>query len=161
MNLGFIRNLINRQPRNNEATRFLQELNVYEESILKEIQKERKISIKSRNTIRNNEDKIIEENKNKLSKNEINEEIIKMANEVLDKQDQKLREFRQEEHLYMVEEDRQTRIFLTDITDDTNNIVLEEVDFPEELLNQATEGTVFQYKDGTYHFYSRDGFDKA
>ena len=36
----------------------------------------------------------------------------------------------------------------------------EEVDFPKELLSEAKEGTVFQYKDGKYNFYSRDGFER-
>ena len=90
----------------------------------------------------------------------INNQITQMTNEVLDKQDQKLENFRKEGHLYMVEEDRGNQIYLTDITDETNNIVLEEVDFPTELISQATEGTVFQYKNGTYQFYSRDGFER-
>ncbi len=86
-------------------------------------------------------------------------EAVKFLQE-LNNKDKKLEEFRKEDHLYMVEEDRNGRIFLTDITDDTNNIVLEEVDFPKELIKQATEGTVFKYKDGTYHFHSRDGFER-
>ena len=90
----------------------------------------------------------------------INNQITQMTNEVLDKQDQKLENFRKEGHLYMVEEDRGNQIYLTDITDETSNIVLEEVEFPTELISQATEGTVFQYKNGTYQFYSRDGFER-
>lgn len=91
---------------------------------------------------------------------EVTNEITQMANSVLDKQDKQLEEFRREGHLYIVEEDRNDRIYLTDITDTTNNIVIEEVDFPKKLLNQASEGTVFQYKNGGYHFYSRDGFER-
>lgn len=162
MRLDFFKDIFVNKVRNNEATRFLEELNKEktEPSILDKLVQERKVSIQSRNTIRNKETKIIEEDKNNLSKEEINEKIIKMANEVLDRQDEKLKEFRKEEHLYMVEEDKNGKIFLTDITGEENNIVLEEVDFPKELIKQATEGTVFRYKDGTYHFYSRDGFER-
>ena len=126
MRLDFFKDIFVNKVRNNEATRFLEELNKEktEPSILDKITQERKVSIQSRNTIKNKETKIIEENKNNLSKEEINEEIIKMANEVLDRQDEKLKEFRKEEHLYMVEEDQNGRIFLTDITDEGNNIVL-------------------------------------
>ncbi len=87
-------------------------------------------------------------------------EIIQMANNVLEMQDKQLDDFRKEDNLYMVEEDRNDRIYLTNISDKSDNIVLEEVDFPKELLDKATEGTVFQYKNGEYLFYSRDGFER-
>lgn len=86
------------------------------------------------------------------TQNVINE-ITQMANNVLDKQDKQLEEFRQEGHLYKVEEDRNDRIYLTDITDTNSNIVLEEVAFPKELLGQAGEGTIFQYQSGKYQLY--------
>lgn len=89
----------------------------------------------------------------------VQNEITKMANEILERQDEKLNQFRKEGHLYMVEEDRLNEIYLTDITDKTENEVLEEVDFPNELISEAGEGTIFQYQDGQYHFYSREGIE--
>lgn len=86
-------------------------------------------------------------------------EITEMTNDVLDKQDNKLKEYRKEGHLYMVEEDVNNRIYLWDLTDKPDNTI-EEVDFPKELIKEATEGTVFQYLNGEYHFYSNDGFER-
>lgn len=85
--------------------------------------------------------------------------IEDMAKDILDKQDEELNEFRKENHLYMVEEYRKKRVYLTDITD-KNNLVLEEVEFPEELKQEAAEGNVFMYKDGKYSLYSKDGFER-
>lgn len=90
----------------------------------------------------------LEKNKNETENN--NKEI---------KQDEKLNEYRKEGHLYIVEEDINDRIFLWDITEKPQ-YTFEEVDFPKELLNEAKEGTVFQYKDGKYNLYSRDGFER-
>lgn len=63
-----------------------------------------------------------------------------------------------EGHLYLVTEDRNGKVFLWDLTDKPKN-EFEETNFPQNLLSLATEGTVFQYKNGTYEFYSSDGFD--
>lgn len=79
------------------------------------------------------------------------DKIKNMANDVLDKQDRELKAFRKEGHLYKVEEDRNNRIYLTDITDKNSNLVLEEVDFPRDLLNDAKEGAVFKFENGQYH----------
>lgn len=87
------------------------------------------------------------------------EEITRMANRILELQNKQLSEFRKERHLYMVEEDRLDSIYLLDLTDESMG-VLEEVDFPEDLKSIATEGTVFQYINGKYEFYSRDGFER-
>lgn len=102
---------------------------------------------------------------NETKKNNIAEDLLgELTNAVSNSKEtsleEKLQEFRKEGHLYMVEEDRNGRVFLTDITDEESNIVLEETSFPKELVKQATEGTVFIYKNGTYHFYSRDGFER-
>jgi len=86
-------------------------------------------------------------------------EIIKMSNEILKEQNKKLEEFRKEGHLYMVEEDINGRIFLKDLSN-KSNYVIEEVDFPKELINEATEGSVFKYQSGAYSFFSQDGFER-
>lgn len=88
---------------------------------------------------------------NKFVKNFLNE---------LEEHLEKNNNYRIENHLYMVEEDRNGKVFLTDITNGKAGLVFEEKDFPQKLINQATEGTVFQYKNGEYHFYSRNGFER-
>ena len=84
----------------------------------------------------------------------IRNEIKKMTEEVLKEQNQKLESYRQEGHLYLVREDLNDRIYLIDITANPGYAV-EEVDFPESLKNEATEGTIFKYENGTYEFYER------
>ena len=155
MNLDFFKNLANNLKENEVVQNFMQEIGEYLENNTQE--ETRNISIASRNTIRNKKNEILKKYENKLSTEEINEQISKMENEVLERQTQKLKDFRKEGHFYRVEEDRENRIFLADTE---TNIVLEEVEFPTELISQATEGTVFQYKNGTYQFYSRDGFER-
>lgn len=89
----------------------------------------------------------------------IKNEIMQMANKILEEQNTKLAEYRKEGHLYMVEEDTNNRIYLLDLTSKAD-YTLEEVDFPTELISEATEGTVFKYENGKYNFYSRDGFER-
>lgn len=88
----------------------------------------------------------------------VKNEFIQMAKKVLEEQNTKLKDFRKEGHLYMVEEDRNGRVYLLDLNS-KSNYVLEEVDFPKELISKATEGAVFKYEKGTYVFYSNDGFE--
>lgn len=89
----------------------------------------------------------------------IKDGITKISKDILKEQNEKLQEFRKEGHLYMVEEDINNKIFLKDLNS-KSNLVLEEVDFPKELKNEATEGTVFKYEKGEYKFYSQDGFER-
>ena len=81
--------------------------------------------------------------------NILKEKITNMANKMLDAQDEELKEFRKEGHLYRVEEQRENRVYLVDETEN-NGLVLEEVDFPEELLNKASEGITFKYENREY-----------
>ena len=46
-----------------------------------------------------------------------------------------------------------------DLTDRPKHEI-EEVDFPKELLQQATAGTVWQYENGDYTYFSSDGFER-
>ena len=89
----------------------------------------------------------------------IKNEITKMQKEILIEQNEKLEEFRKEGHLYMVEEDINNRIFLKDLNS-KSNFIIEEIDFPKELIKEATEGTIFKYENGEYSFYLRDGFER-
>ncbi len=93
------------------------------------------------------------------STNFIKNEILKMANDLLDNQDKELIEKRKENHIYMVTEEINDRRFFMDITEKLTP-KFEEVEFPKNLLEQATEGTVFIYKDGKYQYYSKDGYDR-
>ena len=88
----------------------------------------------------------------------VKSKIIKMANKIIEEQNTDLNKFRKEGHLYMVEEDRDNRIYLLDLSD-KSNCVLEEVDFPQELIKKATEGSVFKYQNGKYVFYSNGGYE--
>ena len=150
MNLDFFKTLANNLKENEVVQNFMKEIGEYLENNTQK-DETRNISIVSRNTIRNKKNEILKKHGDELSTEEIKAEISKMENEVLERQNQKLNEFRKEGHLYRVEEDRENRIFLADTE---TNIVLEEVDFPKELLSKAKEGAMFQYKNGQYHFCS-------
>ena len=158
MKIDFFRMLEN-NSNNNGVKSFINELSNYleNEEILEKIKKENNVSLISENRIIKEKNEIIEKYKNKPEK--IKPEIIKMANRVLKEQKEKLLEYRKEGHLYMVEEDVNERIYLVDISANTGK-VFEEVDFPKNLINQATEGAVFKYKNGKYCFYSNDGFKR-
>ena len=104
----------------------------------------------------------IENNRYKINQTatvELKEEIINMAKEIINKQDNKLDKYRKEEHLYMVSEEIGNNRFLVDLTEKTK-IEFEETDIPENLLDRATEGAVLKYTNGTYEYYSNDGFER-
>lgn len=90
---------------------------------------------------------------------ELQEEIIDMANEILDKQNANLDKFRKEGHLYLVSEELGNNRFLKDLTD-ASNFEFEEVNIPKDLLDRATEGAVLKYNNGSYEYYSNDGFER-
>ena len=150
MNLDFFNNLANNLKQNKTIQNFMKEINEILENN-KTNDETKGISIASRNTIRNKKNEILKKYGDEIEAEELNKTIAEIEKEVLEKQNQKLKEFRKEGHLYRVEEDRENRIFLADTS---TNIVLEEVDFPKELLCKAKEGAMFQYKDGKYQFYS-------
>lgn len=79
----------------------------------------------------------------------IKNQIQEMIDEVIENQNNKLNDFRQENHSYIVEEDRNDRIYLKDLK---TGKILEEVDFPKELLDKAKEGTKFKYINGEYKY---------
>ena len=126
--------------------------NVGEKSILEQIKESRNISILSETKIKEGIDKILTEFANETTDN-IKERVIDMANDVLDKQDMLLQEYRKEGHIYMVSEKNDSHIFLWDMTDMASYKV-EEVNFPKELLSKATEGTLFKFINGNYELFS-------
>lgn len=97
---------------------------------------------------------ILDSNLTIQAKNQINE----MVDEVIRKQDKFLEEYRKEEHIYLVTEDRDDKIYLWDLTDKPA-YEIEEVDFPRELLSLAKEGTLLKFKNGDYELFSKYGFE--
>lgn len=79
----------------------------------------------------------------------VQDTIYKKAEEIIERQDKKLQEYRKEGHVYTVTEDKNNRIFLWDTTAKPN-FEIEEINFPKELLNEAKEGSKFIYKNGNY-----------
>lgn len=95
-----------------------------------------------------------------LATEELQEEIKNMAKEIIDRQNAKLDSYRKEGHLYMVSEELGNNRFLWDLTD-APKFEFEEVDIPKDLLDRATEGSVLKYTNGTYEYYSNDGFERV
>lgn len=75
--------------------------------------------------------------------------IYQKAEEIIDRQDKKLEDYRKDGHIYIVTEDKNNRIFLWDTTDKPD-FEIEEVNFPRKLLDDAKEGSKFIYKNGEY-----------
>ena len=103
------------------------------------------------------EDKYIIDN---FATEELQKEIKNMAEEIIDKQNAKLDSYRKEGHLYMVSEELGNNLFLWDLTD-APEYEFEEVDIPKDLLDKVAEGSVLKYTNGTYEYYSNDGFERA
>ncbi len=83
---------------------------------------------------------------------DISERIEKMKDELLEKQTEFLNSKRIEDHIYEVSENGKDRIWLFDITSNSDE-ALEEIDFPKELLQNAKVGDLFIYKNGEYKQY--------
>lgn len=83
---------------------------------------------------------------------EISKEIDEMKEKILEEQTQYLESKRIEGHIYEIGEKNFDRVWLYDITNgDIDGIEgVEEISFPEELLNTAKEGDVFIYENGKY-----------
>lgn len=90
-----------------------------------------------------------------IATKELQEEIKNMANEIIEKQNTNLSKNRKEGHLYMVTEELNNNRFLKDLTEQSKT-EFEEVDFPKDLLDKATQGAVFKYSNGRYEYYSND-----
>lgn len=80
---------------------------------------------------------------------EITEEIYNMKDELLKEQTKFLQSKRIEGHIYEMSENDGDRAWLFDITN-SNNEVVEEIQFPKEFLKDSKEGDLFIYKDGQY-----------
>lgn len=164
MNLDFFNDVKNNLKNNDLINNFLKELSNFINDnnnldMLDELKFKNKISLISENQIIKKQNEILKQYPNMKNYNLIKKQIKQMANQIISEQNQKLKEFRKEGHLYIVEEDIDNRIYLKDLTASSKK-VLEEVEFPEKLLNKATEGAIFKYVNGKYEFVSNDGFEK-
>ena len=79
----------------------------------------------------------------------VTNEIRNRANKIIEKQNQKIQDYKKEGHTYLVTEDINGRIFLWDSTEKPK-FEIEDVNFPEELKDKAKEGNSFLYENGTY-----------
>ena len=96
-----------------------------------------------------NDEAIIE----KIATKELKDRILEMANEIIEKQNNNLSNYKKEGHLYVVKEEIGNNRFLKDITEDKNT-EFEEVDIPKEILDKAVEGSVLKYTNGKYEYFS-------
>ncbi len=92
-----------------------------------------------------------------ISTKELKEEITKMAEKIIDKQNKNLEKYRKEGHLYVITEEIGNNRFLKDLSN-SSKTEFEEVDIPRDLLDKATEGMVLKYNNGKYEYYSDDGY---
>lgn len=90
---------------------------------------------------------------------ELQEKIKCMAEGIINKQNANIESYRKEGHLYMVSEELGNNRFLWDLTD-VPKFEFEEVDIPKDLLGKAVEGSVLRFTNGTYEYYSNDGFER-
>ena len=84
-----------------------------------------------------------------IATEELQEELTEMINRLLERQDNELKEQRVEGHLYEFVEKSGDTVWLIDKTKNDGNC-FEEVDFPSDILDKVTEGSVLQYINGKY-----------
>lgn len=94
----------------------------------------------------------------KIATKELKDRILEMANEIIEKQNNNLSNYKKEGHLYVVKEEIGNNRFLKDITEDKNT-EFEEVDIPKEILDKAVEGSVLKYTNGKYEYFSDEGME--
>ena len=85
----------------------------------------------------------------KETTNLVKEELNNLLDKLLEEQNIKMAEHRVEGHLYEFVEKDNDKVSLIDITKNDGE-VFEEFDFPKELLNNISEGSVIKFEDGIY-----------
>ena len=86
--------------------------------------------------------------------NAVQKQIDILIERLIDEQEEYLKEIRIENHIYEMYEKSDDRIWLFDITDNKYDEEIEEIDFPEELLQNANKGDRFIFKNNTYSSYN-------
>lgn len=84
---------------------------------------------------------------------ELQKELTEMINYLLEEQENKLKAQRVEGHTYEFVEKAGSIVELTDLTNNTGEC-FEEINFPIELAEKATQGDKFQYINGEYKLVS-------
>lgn len=144
----------NKKDYNNDILSILKvENNKIEEIGIEKSELKEKLSVNDVFKIENNEAKI-----DKIATKELKDKILEMANEIIEKQNNNLSNYKKEGHLYVVKEEIGNKRFLKDITEDTNT-EFEEVDIPKEILDKAVEGSVLKYTNGKYEYFSDEGME--
>lgn len=144
----------NKKDYNNDILSILKvENNKIEEIGLEKSKLKEKLSINDVFKIENDEAII-----DKIATKELKDRILEMANEIIEKQNNKLSNYKKEGHLYVVKEEIGNNRFLKDITEDKNT-EFEEVDLPKEILDKAVEGSVLKYTNGKYEYFSDEGME--
>ena len=82
----------------------------------------------------------------------IEEKIENLKARILEEQKEFLSSNRIEGHIYELSEKNEDRVWLFDVTKNAQEGI-EEIEFPEELLNEAKEGDLFIFKEGEYKKY--------
>lgn len=85
----------------------------------------------------------------KTATEKIQQQLGEMKNRLLKEQDNRLNTQRVEGHIYKFVEKTGSSAWLIDQTNYTGE-VFQEIDFPRELLDKATQGDFFQYVNGVY-----------
>ena len=144
----------NKKDYNNDILSILKvENNKIEEIGLEKSKLKEKLSINDVFKIENDEAII-----DKIATKELKDRILEMANEIIEKQNNNLSNYKKEGHLYVVKEEIGNNRFLKDITEDKNT-EFEEVDLPKEILDKAVEGSVLKYTNGKYEYFSDEGME--
>lgn len=158
MNLDFLNRLVNEVEGSGMIKNFINELGDFLQSaikqgsdemdIVKKIEQENKVSLVSRNKMRNEQDRILQEY-GQEDLEFITQKIEDVASRILEEQKQELENYRREGHVYLITEDTNGRIYLSDQTE-ARGFEVEEVDFPESLKNEVAEGTMLRYENSRY-----------
>lgn len=89
----------------------------------------------------------------KVATEEVQEQMTEMVNRLLKEQTMELEEQRVEGHIYEFVEKSGDTVWLIDRTKNEGNC-FEEVEFPTEVMSNATEGQRIQYVNGEYQLYN-------
>ncbi len=88
----------------------------------------------------------------------INKKIIEPALEILKEQNEKISSYRKEGSLYCITNDVYDRVYLTNLK---TNERFEEVDFPQDLLEDAILGSVVKFENNKYEIITKSKYQQG